>query len=537
MASKLTAADIPRIGINTDMDSPPVDDAIQALKDKINELVDEISAVSIGTTNAETTDARPYHTNLKNRLDSIGSGQYHYIKEGGVVSINGVDPQKVDITAGEAKINGIDVKWSAATSGTISYCAAGETRFDVVYAKSDSAIEIQTGTADANDWVLPTVDPATKKALWVLTVTDAAVSLSWDARNQGCYYLHDGAFKYKWFIQDAIDDISQGTILIGHGRYYEYVDLSGKDNITLYGSNGAALYRIDDASECISCVNSGGSEGNFIHIIGLAFYGNGKAGAIRNVQIEYTDKSSLKNCYFDGNASSSATKKDLLVDYCDFFYLLDNYWTNGDVTYNLTNSTEYLSDDTSDKKVDNSYKIYWGTDVTLTRGGADELKTDDSFEIGANGGKTTLQLSDTTANVGMTIGGDVNLYRSGANVLKTDDEFQASSISVAAGNILASTFNSNSLPGAKIAFDHWQTASTQTEDDVYEHYIAVLGAYTYIASGIVTDTSNNLYIVRGIAVGLSVLIYTNSAADGTATTFTCVDDDATNTFNKVYIIV
>jgi hypothetical protein len=44
-----------------------------------------------------------------------------------------------------------------------------------------------------------------------------------------------------------------------------------------------------------------------------------------------------------------------------------------------------------------------------------------SQTISNNGGKTTLALTDTTANVGITIGGDANLYRSAANTLKTDD--------------------------------------------------------------------------------------------------------------------
>lgn len=67
-----------------------------------------------------------------------------------------------------------------------------------------------------------------------------------------------------------------------------------------------------------------------------------------------------------------------------------------------------------------------GTDansVNLYRSANDTLKTDDNLIVGINGGKTTLQLSDTTANVGLTIGGDTNLYRSAADILKTDDSF------------------------------------------------------------------------------------------------------------------
>ncbi len=45
--------------------------------------------------------------------------------------------------------------------------------------------------------------------------------------------------------------------------------------------------------------------------------------------------------------------------------------------------------------------------------------------ISANGGKTTLQLSNTGTNTGITIGGDTNLYRRSANILQTDDRILA----------------------------------------------------------------------------------------------------------------
>jgi hypothetical protein len=60
-------------------------------------------------------------------------------------------------------------------------------------------------------------------------------------------------------------------------------------------------------------------------------------------------------------------------------------------------------------------------DTHLYRNAANVLKTDDEFVIGINGGKDTLALTDTNADVGITIGGDTNLYRSAANELATDD--------------------------------------------------------------------------------------------------------------------
>lgn len=48
--------------------------------------------------------------------------------------------------------------------------------------------------------------------------------------------------------------------------------------------------------------------------------------------------------------------------------------------------------------------------------------TKGSVELDEAGGKTTLILSNTGSNTGMTIGGDTNLYREGANILATDDK-------------------------------------------------------------------------------------------------------------------
>ena len=69
-------------------------------------------------------------------------------------------------------------------------------------------------------------------------------------------------------------------------------------------------------------------------------------------------------------------------------------------------------------------RLNLGADTTLYRSAANVLKTEDELIIDINGGKDTLALTNTTANVGITIGADVNLYRVAANYLKTDDNFQ-----------------------------------------------------------------------------------------------------------------
>jgi hypothetical protein len=237
MASKLGVNDISEITRQSDVLSKPVRDNFTNLKNKTNELVDEIAAAAIGTTNAETTAARPYNTNLKERLDQVWDGQYNYLNSGGVVTINVGDSQKVDVTAATGTIDGIQVKISAATSATIDYTSAN-TRYDVVVANSDSTFTVVTGAESATP-VLPTI-ATTQRPIEVLTVGTATVALAWDARSQGCYYHYQGRVAYEWKIQDAIDALSSGgNIYVGPGTYLE--TLTYDDNQTITFDGGVTL--------------------------------------------------------------------------------------------------------------------------------------------------------------------------------------------------------------------------------------------------------------------------------------------------------
>jgi len=79
--------------------------------------------------------------------------------------------------------------------------------------------------------------------------------------------------------------------------------------------------------------------------------------------------------------------------------------------------------------------------ANLYKSGTNILKTDDNFEIGIDGGKTTLNLSSNNNNVGLSIG-DTNLYREGSNALKTDDALTVDlNFSVNGNTILGSDSN------------------------------------------------------------------------------------------------
>ncbi len=320
--SKLTNADIYEIGIQDDADSYPLRENFAALKSKINETIDELAAVSIGTTNAETSDARPYDDNLKARLDSDWYGQANYIKNGGICTVSSTG-NTVNVTAGQAKVNGIDVKWNASASASVSLTSA-TSRLDVVVINSDATLSIVVGTESA-DPVFPDI-AITQKPLYYLTVSTTTVSAT-DCRDQGCWFNDEGRWQYKWKIQQAVSEIITGEIFIGKGIYYEEVDLTGKNNITLRFENGAKIYRISDTNYCIKSVNTSGNETVNIKIIGADLYGNGKAGSVELLKFEYTDESTIINSKFDGNQDSTSLYKDYYLDYCYNIILKNNYYT------------------------------------------------------------------------------------------------------------------------------------------------------------------------------------------------------------------
>lgn len=172
MASKLTNSDINEIAFQSDVESFPLRTNFSNLKNKVNEVIDDVAAAAVGTTNAETTAARPYHTNLKERLDS---DSFTYLKSGGTLTEQGVPDMTVAVAAGEAKINGIDVKWAAQNSGTIT-APGSNTRLDYVVANSDSTLSVVTGTALASP-VFPSIS-STQIILGCIVVKSSTTTLN-----------------------------------------------------------------------------------------------------------------------------------------------------------------------------------------------------------------------------------------------------------------------------------------------------------------------------------------------------------------------
>ncbi len=312
-----------QIEFHSNLVSKPVRDNFTDTENAINGIYDQIDALSITPGVSEVSNARDYHTVLRDRLRSDSLGRGNILVSGGLVTAQGSPNMTVAVSAGEAIIGGIACKWSGQNSGTITAPTTG--RYDVVVINSDNTISILNGN-DSADKVLPDVS-STQKALAVITLASGTTSITnsliRDCSSQGCYT--GGA--YYWKIMDAVNSLNDrtnaeelGDIYISKGKYYEKITLLNQSRISFYFENGAQVYRKDASSQCINFGQNNGTPLTRISIYGGEFYGNSKTGAIENIKINDVDYLILRDVWSDGNSSSSATGKDMKLTNC---YMVD----------------------------------------------------------------------------------------------------------------------------------------------------------------------------------------------------------------------
>ena len=317
---------LPSVGFQSSIRSKIIRQNFSNIQNEFNALRAEVSA-TIASTASEITSARDGFGTLQDNIHT------RYIFEnfhatGGVVTAQGTPDNTVNVSAGEAIVNGVGCDWAASLSNTIS--TASTPRFDVVTINSDNTLSVELGNTGGTA-ILPDLS-TTQRPLYLIS-QDTASPLTietgdlTDIRQQGAYV--NGQYFFK--IQDAIDHISEGTIHVKSGRYYEELDLSGKSNIEIKADNGAEVYRINASNYALTSNNSVSNETTGIKISGLSFKGNGKAGNIPSVLFNYTDNFIMENCTFDGNTASTASEPDFHIRNCDNFRLdkniIDDYAT------------------------------------------------------------------------------------------------------------------------------------------------------------------------------------------------------------------
>jgi len=604
--AEITNADQRAIPFQSDVDAFPLDENFNNYRNRHNQLNAAVNAITTAASGAETSGGRLYHPALNDRLDSGHLGQFNFIKVDGQVLERGTPDLNVLVKAIQAKVGGVDTRkgfssWTrsgatvtiteenhgrsngniikvdvtsspaalalgeftiagvttntftvtggggGATSGTAEFSTLlgpvvaadpSEFRFDVVVINSDNSIAILSGSSDP-DPILPIVS-STQKALAILSVDDSTTSLNdgveiIEARDQGCVFFQDGALKSQWKIQDAIDDIDAtigGVINIGRGSYHEQLILTAKSNITLNFETGAKVFRVSDSAVAIKAINTVSNEETNIHIIGGDLRGNGKAGANELLRLEFVDKSIVTGTLFDGNTSSTATNKEMQIENCDDFNI-----------YNVVaDSTEIGSVTTGPNKIHNQLELTLNrgkatlslsntaADVGLTIGGntnlyratADVLKTDAQFDIGFNGGKDTLNISSSGTDTGLSIAGNTNLFRDAVNSMRSDNDWGfAGSLSVDDGYRIGNSFG-NLL--------HANNTTENAVFDALSPQMPTTGDKLIVNGGIADSGATTTVTSIGHAVRTSATVITffgYDATTGTVNTFIVTDGDAT----------
>lgn len=181
------------INFQSALRSKPVRENFTDIQNKMNEQNTAINALSTASSGAEVSAARDYHTDLQSRLQSACKNQGNQVITGGVCSEGSTNV--IDTTAGEAIIDGVACKWSAASSAALTPCASGKIRFDIVVVNSDSTLSIVAGAEvlSAAQPDLPSTT-ATQKALALIRVDDTVSCIAGihDVRFVSVYYSYSG---------------------------------------------------------------------------------------------------------------------------------------------------------------------------------------------------------------------------------------------------------------------------------------------------------------------------------------------------------
>jgi hypothetical protein len=321
--------------------SKPVRNNFTDIENEFNALRAEFQA-AVPSTAAEVVNARD---NMDDLQDNIHLRKVYqgFWNTGGVVSPNGAGNNTVRVTAGSAIVNGVGVDWTSATSGTVSVPTTH--RNDVVAINSNGTLTVESG-GDGATAPMPDLS-ATQRPLyhlWLPTETPLTINTNnvFDIRTQGAYVKGQYFFK----IQDAIDFASTGAeIIIEAGRYYEELDLAGKNNIHLNFKRGSTLYRPGGSSYAIKNINTAGNETVGTKITGASIKGNSKGGAFELLKFRYADDFTINDCVFDANASSTASKKAFVLEQCDG-WKINNNWLSS--TYSAYSTFQTCTDYTED---------------------------------------------------------------------------------------------------------------------------------------------------------------------------------------------
>lgn len=190
-----------RTNFQAQLRSKPMRENEIDIENAVNDLQSQVSALATAGTStlAEITNARDYHSVLRDRLRSASKAQHNIVVSGGDITPQGTPDMTVHAAAGEAIVNGIACKWVASDSGTIT--APTTARYDVVVANSDNSLSVVAGANTSAPFYPDIADSQVPLAVLSLTAGSTVINTAMitDARANLNYYFRNGAdWEHIW---------------------------------------------------------------------------------------------------------------------------------------------------------------------------------------------------------------------------------------------------------------------------------------------------------------------------------------------------
>ena len=158
----------------TDLISKIVRDNFDDAYSYFQDLQNQINLLLTPPAGNEVTNARDFHTVLRDRLRSASVPTGNYLVSGGVVSEQGTPNMTIVVSAGEAIIAGVAVKWGAVNSPTIT-APGSNTRLDYIVVDSGGSVTVVAGIPGASPYFGSISD--TQLVLGALVVKNTTTAL------------------------------------------------------------------------------------------------------------------------------------------------------------------------------------------------------------------------------------------------------------------------------------------------------------------------------------------------------------------------
>ncbi len=381
MSDKILDSEIISIDNQDDVDSFPHRTNYANIKNRHNSLVDTLAASTIGTTNAETTAARPYHVDLTGRLNQIADQLDNVVTNGGAVTESTIPDLNVEIALTVGTVGGIQVNTAAQSLGP--FVAPTNKRYVVICQNSDNTFNGELGS-DVADPILPNVGSTQRPLFYFLlesSTTAITNAMLIDCREQGLTVNN----KWFWQISDAITTLNQGsdiaegyTLDIHKGTYIEEVDISGYFNLHFNFEKGTYFQKVN-GSVCFKSINLVTNETYGNKITGCTFLHDGTVVAEKMINFDFTDGFEISDCRFDDTVAGDQIAIDNSDEFSIFNCYIDDLKIDDSNNFIIKENTMVgfdigLTDDCSKFRLDNNIIDDYSVTTTISAGSSEYLE-------------------------------------------------------------------------------------------------------------------------------------------------------------------